>query len=83
MVGISLDGPREIHDYYRKTPDGRGSFDKVMRGLRLLQKYGIEYNVMATIGRESAYRPLDIYRFFKDEGVEFVHLETVLGFSVF
>ena len=78
MVGISLDGPREIHDYYRKTPDGRGSFDKVMRGLRLLQKYGIEYNVMATIGRESASRPLDIYRFFKDEGVEFVQLAPVI-----
>lgn len=78
MVGISLDGPKEIHDHYRTDRRGEGSFDKAMRGLRLLQKYEIEYNVLVTIGKETASRPLDIYRFLKDEGVEFVQFAPVI-----
>lgn len=78
LVGISLDGPREIHDRYRTDHSGGGSFDHVLRGLRLLQKYGVEYNVMATVGKETAYRPLDIYHFFKEEGVEFIQFTPVI-----
>jgi uncharacterized protein len=49
-----------------------------MRGLRLLQKHGVDYNVLACVGRETAYRPLDVYGFFKDEGVEFMQFTPIV-----
>jgi uncharacterized protein len=78
MVGLSLDGPHDIHDRYRKDRQGKGSFEAVMRGLRLLQKHGVEYNVMASVGRETARRPLEVYRFLKEEGVEFVQFVPII-----
>jgi uncharacterized protein len=78
MVGISLDGPKDIHDRYRRDRKGRGTFDRVMQGLRLLQKHKVEYNVMACVARDTATRPLDIYRFFRDEGVEFIQFSPVV-----
>jgi uncharacterized protein len=78
MVGISLDGPREIHDRYRRDRKGNGTFDQVMRGLRLLQEHQVEYNVLACVAHDTAKRPLDIYHFFKDEGVEFIQFTPVV-----
>ena len=78
MVGISLDGPREIHNRYRRNRQGKGSFDAVMHGLKLLQKHGVEYNVMASVARETAAKPLEVYRFFKNAGVEFVQFTPVV-----
>jgi uncharacterized protein len=78
MVGISLDGPREIHDRYRRDRRGKGTFDRVMRGLKLLQRHGVEYNIMASVARETAARPLDVYRFFKDEGVEYIQFAPIV-----
>jgi len=78
MVGISLDGPKEIHDRYRRDCRGRGSFDGVMRGLKLLQKHGVEYNVMASVARETARRPLEVYRFFKEQGIEFIQFVPII-----
>ena len=57
MVGISLDGPKEIHDRYRRDRKGNGTFDEVMRGLNLLQKYEVQYNVLASVAKETAQRP--------------------------
>lgn len=78
MVGISLDGPREIHDRYRRDRQGMGSFDAVMRGLKLLQQYGVEYNVMASVARETARQPLEVYRFFKAQGIEFIQFVPLI-----
>lgn len=78
MVGISLDGPRDIHDRYRRDRQGNGTFDRVMRGLELLRKHGVEYNVMAGVARETARRPLDVYRFFTAEGVEFIQIAPIV-----
>jgi len=78
MVGISLDGPKEIHDRYRRDRQGKGTFNQVMRGLKLLKEHKVEYNVLACVARETAKRPLDIYRFFKDEGVEFIQFTPVV-----
>ncbi|HBA55675.1 MAG TPA: anaerobic sulfatase maturase, partial [Syntrophorhabdus aromaticivorans] len=63
MVGISLDGPMEIHNRYRRDHQGNGTFDSVIRGLRLLQKYQVDYNVLACVARDTAAQPLDTYRF--------------------
>jgi uncharacterized protein len=78
MVGISLDGPKEIHDRYRRDRYGNGTFDRVMRGLRLLQKHNVEYNVLACVARETAKHPLEVYRFLKNEGVEFIQFSPVV-----
>ncbi len=78
MVGISLDGPKELHDRYRRDHEGNGTFDRVMRGLRLLQKHGVDYNVMACVARETAKHPLDVYRFFRNEGVDFIQFTPIV-----
>jgi uncharacterized protein len=78
MAGISLDGPKEIHDRYRKDRRGMGTFEQVMRGLRLLQQHRVEYNVLACVGRDTAAKPLEVYRFFRDAGVEFVQFTPVV-----
>jgi uncharacterized protein len=67
LMGISLDGPRELHDVYRVDKGGQPTFDRVMRGLRLLQKHGVEYNVLTTVNRVNADYPLEVYRFLRDE----------------
>jgi len=60
LVGISLDGPETIHDRYRRPRDSAGSFADVMRGLKLLQKHGVNYNVMACVARDTAQQPLTV-----------------------
>ncbi len=67
LMGISIDGPRELHDIYRVDKGGKPSFDKVMRGLRLLQKHGVDYNVLTTVNRVNGDYPLEVYRFLRDE----------------
>ena len=78
MVGISLDGPKEIHDRYRRDHQGNGTFDLAIRGLRLLQKHKVEYNVLACVARDTARRPLDAYRFLRDQGVEFIQFTPIV-----
>ncbi len=67
LIGISLDGPRELHDVYRLDKGGKPTHDRVMRGLRLLQKHGVDYNILTTVNRVNGDYPLDIYRFLRDE----------------
>ncbi len=67
LVGISIDGPAHLHDVHRLDKGGKGTFDRVMRGLRLLQKHGVEYNILTTINRVNAAHPLEVYRFLRDE----------------
>jgi len=78
MAGISLDGPREIHDLYRRDRRGQGTFDAVMRGVKLLQKHEVQYNVLACVARETARQPLEVYSFLKNEGVEFIQFTPVI-----
>jgi uncharacterized protein len=67
LIGLSLDGPRELHDANRVDKAGRPTFDKVMRGLRLLQKHGIDFNILTTVNRVNGDHPLDVYRFLRDD----------------
>ena len=67
LIGISIDGPRPLHDVYRVDKGGRPTFDKVMRGLRLLQGHGVEYNILTTVNRVNGDYPLEVYRFLRDE----------------
>jgi uncharacterized protein len=67
LVGLSVDGPRELHDAYRVTKGGAGSFDQVMRGWEYLVKHGADYNILCTVHAANAGHPLEVYRFFRDE----------------
>jgi uncharacterized protein len=79
LVGISIDGPREIHDLYRTDKGGGATFEKVMRGLAVLKRYKVEWNVLCTLHRINADRPLEIYRFFRDElGAQFMQFIPIV-----
>lgn len=78
FIGVSLDGPQDIHDRYRKDRHGEGTFERVMQGVRLLQKHGVEFNALACVGRETAYRPLDVYRFFKETGIKYIQFSPIV-----
>ncbi|MCD1294144.1 anaerobic sulfatase maturase [Methanocella sp. CWC-04] len=79
LIGISIDGPRELHDAYRVDRSGNPTFDRVMRGLRLLQKYDVDFNILATIHASNADHPLDVYRFFRDEaGAQFIQFIPIV-----
>jgi len=67
LVGISVDGPRNMHDAYRRDKAGKPVFDRVMRGLRLLQKHNVEFNILATVHAANGDHGLEVYRFFRDE----------------
>jgi serine-type anaerobic sulfatase-maturating enzyme len=67
LVGISIDGPQHLHDLHRLDKQGRPTFDRVMRGLRLLQKHKVEYNILTTVNRVNADHPLEVYEFLRDE----------------
>jgi len=67
LVGLSLDGPRELHDAYRHDKGGRPVFDKVERAARLMQRHGVEFNILFTVNAVNSRRPLDVYRYFRDE----------------
>jgi uncharacterized protein len=67
LIGISIDGPGQLHDIYRVDKGGAPTLHKVMRGLRLLQKHDVEYNVLTTVNRINADYPLETYRFLRDE----------------
>jgi len=66
LVGLSVDGPRELHDTYRVDRSKRGTFDKVMDGWRLLRKHGVEFNILCTVNAANEKYGRAVYRFFRD-----------------
>lgn len=78
LIGLSLDGPEEIHNEYRLTKGGRPTHKLVMRALALLQQHGVEYNVLACVNRRSARSAEKIYDFLVTSGVEFIQFIPVV-----
>lgn len=78
LVGISIDGDMDVHDEYRKTETGKGSFLRVMRGIRLLNRYGIEWNAMAVVNDYNSEYPLDFYHFFKGIGCKYLQFTPIV-----
>lgn len=72
LVGISVDGPRELHNQFRKTRGDGSTFEEVTNGLTLLQKHGVQYNVLCVLNRYNSQHPLRVYRFFKERGVQWL-----------
>ncbi|BCL76855.1 anaerobic sulfatase maturase [Jeongeupia sp. HS-3] len=67
LVGLSIDGPRELHDAYRPTKSGKSSFDAVVRGANILKQYGVPFSTLTVINRKNALQPLAVYHFLRDE----------------
>jgi serine-type anaerobic sulfatase-maturating enzyme len=79
LVGLSLDGPRDLHDAYRRDRAGRSVFDRVLRAAGLMRRLGVEFNVLCTVNAANSRRPLDVYRFFRDElGTRYVQLIPIV-----
>lgn len=78
LVGVSIDGPQPFHDEYRRTPQGRPSFVKVMKGISLLKKHGVEWNGMAVVNDYNADYPLEFYRFFKEIGCHYIQFAPIV-----
>ncbi|HET6349694.1 MAG TPA: anaerobic sulfatase maturase [Candidatus Krumholzibacteria bacterium] len=86
LVGLSIDGPREIHDAYRVTKGGAPTFDRVFRAARLLKKHGVPFNTLTCVHRLNARRPLDVYRFLRREVgstyLQFIPIVEYKGFEL-
>lgn len=67
LVGLSLDGPKELHDTYRVDKGGKPTFDRVMKGLAILQKYEVEFNILSCVNATNAKSPLEVYRYLRNE----------------
>ncbi|MFI5377737.1 MAG: anaerobic sulfatase maturase [Tepidisphaerales bacterium] len=72
LIGLSIDGPREIHDCYRVDKKGQPTFDQVMRGRGFLAKHGVEFNALCVVNRANSQHPLETYNFLKSEVSEFM-----------
>jgi uncharacterized protein len=79
LVGLSVDGPRECHDAYRRDKGGAPSFDRAMAGLALLKEHAVEFNILATVHAANVGHPLEVYRFFRDvAGAQFIQFIPIV-----
>jgi len=67
LIGLSVDGPKKMHDAYRVNKGGAGTFDQVMRGWEILRDHGVDFNILCTLHAANADHPLEVYHFFRDE----------------
>jgi uncharacterized protein len=85
LVGLSIDGPREIHDRYRVTKGGKPTFEKVFDTARLFHRLGVPFNTLTCVNRFNARLPLDVYRFLRDEigstYMQFIPIVEYKGFE--
>jgi uncharacterized protein len=70
LVGLSLDGPEEIHDLHRRNKEGRGSWKDVMRGVEALRRHKVEFNILCVLSQVNVEKPRELYRFFRSLGVD-------------
>lgn len=78
LVGVSIDGPRDFHDEFRRSATGKPTFDSVMRGIRMLQRHGVEWNAMAVINDFNVDYPVEFYRFFRDIGCRYIQFTPIV-----
>ncbi|TWU39800.1 Anaerobic sulfatase-maturating enzyme [Novipirellula artificiosorum] len=78
LVGLSIDGPAELHNRYRLDVQGRGTFEKVMAGMDVLKRHEVEYNVLTVVHSDNADHPREVYDFLADEGVTFLQFIPIV-----
>jgi len=72
LVGLSVDGPRELHDQFRVDKRRKPTFEAVLRGLELLKKHNVDFNTLTVVNHANAQQPMEVYRFLKEIGSEFL-----------
>jgi len=78
LVGLSIDGPAELHDRYRRDKQGRGTQVRVLDALRLMRKHGVEFNALTCVNRHNGEHPVGVYRFLRNEGVDFIQFIPIV-----
>jgi uncharacterized protein len=78
LLGISIDGPQHLHDHYRKDNQGRPTWAKVMKGIEMLRKHGVEFNTLSVVNRKTSKEPLAVYNFLKDIGSTFMQFIPIV-----
>jgi uncharacterized protein len=78
LVGLSMDGPRELHDRYRVDKGGQPTFTRVMSGISMLKKHGVDFNTLTVVGRHNARQPIEVYRFLKEIGSGFMQFIPIV-----
>ncbi|MCH5238781.1 MAG: anaerobic sulfatase-maturation protein [Muribaculaceae bacterium] len=78
LVGVSVDGPQHLHDIYRVRHNGESSFPALMEGIELLNRYKVEWNILATVNAANAEHPLEVYNFLKSLGTPFLQFTPVV-----
>ena len=79
LVGLSIDGPRDLHDAYRRDKAGKPFLDKVMRGLDALREAGVDWNSLTTVNAANEDHPVEVYEFLRDNcGCEFIQLIPIV-----
>jgi len=78
LIGVSIDGPRALHDAYRVDKGGQPTFDRVIRGIETLKRNGVEFNTLTTVHRGNADYPVEVYRFLKENGSGFMQFIPIV-----
>lgn len=78
LVGLSVDGPKDIHDRFRVDRQGNGTFDKVMKSMKRLQDWNVNYNILTTVTSLNAKKPVEVYQFLKSTGTKFVQFIPIV-----
>ena len=81
LIGISIDGPKEYHDAYRRSANGGPTFDEVMKSIEILNSHHVEWNAMAVVNRLNGSHPVEFYHFFKKMGCKFIQFTPVVDAS--
>ena len=80
LLGVSVDGPREIHNARRVSRSGHGSFDRVMKGIQLLRKYGVDFNIITVLHKGNVNRAADLMEFFQAEAFQYLQFIPGMDF---
>ncbi len=78
LVGVSLDGPQELHNKYRRDKGGKGTHQKVLAGIKKLKEYEVEYNILAVVNNVNSKKPKEVYQFFKEIEADFIQLIPIV-----
>jgi len=81
LVGVSLDGPEQIHDSVRRDRGGHGSFRRVMAGIDVLRRHGVDFNILCVVGPHNVSRVRELMRFFRGEGFSHVQFMPAMDFQ--
>ena len=78
LIGVSIDGPEHLHDAYRVDKGGKPTHARVLRGLEILKKHGVEFNTLTVINRKNSYHAHEVYRFLKEIGSKYLQFIPIV-----